>query len=176
MKLEKIAIANVRGFWQGFEAELDPAVTAILGRNNAGKTALLNTISSPVAINRHRGPASLSFIGATNTRDAEVRYRFVLGKNDFAQLLEGEFSIVMPGNGLTHEQIHARYAEMKGWDRITFAATVLNNSGNQNFVTVIPEYIREADNLKAATLVRFRSNPASQNGVDVIQNSGSLSR
>jgi AAA domain, putative AbiEii toxin, Type IV TA system len=173
MKLEKIAITNVRGFWEGFEAELDPAVTAILGRNNAGKTGLLNTISNPGEISRYRGPASLPFAGATNDRQSIVQYRFVVDKQDIEQLTRHEFWLVFPGANLTSSQIQAQYAAFRTRDRITYEGQVVIETHGQIGWAALGEYAQVADPANGVSRVRFRANPASQGGVDVLENTSS---
>ena len=48
MKVRSVAIRNFKAFWERVELELSPSCTFLIGKNNAGKTATLDSLALAV--------------------------------------------------------------------------------------------------------------------------------
>src|ERR1051325_6144423 len=101
MYFSDIQISNYKSYRNSSRLELKTGINVVVGRNNAGKTALLETLSLKFETNPHRTIETVPFTSIIPRRESLVTFTFTLTRSELMDLLietqgEGELSLALP--------------------------------------------------------------------------------
>jgi len=86
-----IRIRNYKGFRDSGHANLSAGLNLIVGRNNAGKTALIEALSLRFPRLPHRSLKTMPTRATSINRTSNVAVRFTLSRHEFAQIARERF-------------------------------------------------------------------------------------
>ena len=94
MRISKVKLNNYVCFYDAPEFELEPGINFIVGKNNAGKTALIDALcgrpGTPYKMPRDRS-SPLSMTDGANVTSSTIKYQF--SENEVLQLIPKEGSV-----------------------------------------------------------------------------------
>src|SRR5205814_6001950 len=88
MYISKFQVFNYKSYHDSTEIEFKPGFNIVTGQNNAGKTALLDTLTLEFQPRPHRSEATVPFRGAPIEEASSVRVTFVMNAREFIQSLQ----------------------------------------------------------------------------------------
>jgi len=169
VKIHRIAISNHRAFWPTFEVSFDESVTVLMGRNNAGKSALLSSIARTVPHFPHRSPASIPRLNATNHATAEIEYHFSIANDEIAEALRSHNqAVTLAFDYMPSPNESAARAQLKwiaGSASQDYTATI--QLSPQRSELVVPDRLATVPRPNQYTVARLQPNPAAEDGFDV---------
>ncbi|MGB7201135.1 MAG: AAA family ATPase [Pyrinomonadaceae bacterium] len=116
MHIHSIQVYNYKSFNGSGEIVFEPDINVITGKNNSGKTALLEAIASRFQNKPHRNPNNQS--GVSPNSDVIAKYRF--SPRELRRLISNKAALRMPcPSGLTEEGIQQMFIsgiEVEGID------------------------------------------------------------
>ena len=117
MYFSDIQISNYKSYQESPQLDLKLGINVIVGRNNAGKTALLEALSLGFESNPHRTIETIPTPSVLPKPQSSVRFTFTLSKHELIDSLihvqsEGEFYLALPA--LTSEV--AKQLEFRSYD------------------------------------------------------------
>jgi hypothetical protein len=103
MYIKKFQIGNYKGFLKTDAIELGPGLNIICGANNAGKTAVLETLGPSVQANPHRSPQTIPAPGAQPDPGSWIEVFFSVSREELRQMMReqpvGQYRLAAPDPG-----------------------------------------------------------------------------
>jgi predicted ATPase len=87
MHINRFQILNYKSYLETAEIEFKRGFNVVTGKNNAGKTALLETLTLQFDANPHRTVATVPYPGALPTNTPVVRFALVFERKELLQLI-----------------------------------------------------------------------------------------
>jgi predicted ATP-dependent endonuclease of OLD family len=111
MYFSDVQISNYKSYRESSRLDLATGINIIVGKNNAGKTALLEALSLKFNGNPHRTIETVPFPTRGPQQESSVTFTFTLTKHELTDLLiaaqgDGEFYLPLPDleNTLVQQQ------------------------------------------------------------------------
>ncbi len=82
MRITKVKLDNCACFYdeEAKDVKLGQGINFVIGKNNSGKTALINAISNDTVVQSHRGPNTIPYplpiVPSENVTEYWIEYRF----------------------------------------------------------------------------------------------------
>jgi hypothetical protein len=127
LKLRSCAVTNFKSYRDETRINFSPNFTYVLGRNNSGKTTLLEALKSPSHA-PHRSPVTVPYLGdAPRVRQTAITLTFSITGQALRDLLTRvpEFAVRGPLGGTGHERI----AWLLSQAELSFDIAVSNPNG-----------------------------------------------
>lgn len=96
MKLLKAQIENYKCFRSSGEIELGPGFNVFIGKNDAGKSALLEALSARATYAPHRSLESASHASAQNSVRSEFRFSYDVGGAELHEMFCDQQGVTLP--------------------------------------------------------------------------------
>jgi len=87
MHISRFQILNYKSFLETSEIEFKPGFNVVTGKNNAGKTSLLETLTLQFEGNPHRTVETVPYPGAPTSNPSVVRFAFSIDKKELLRLI-----------------------------------------------------------------------------------------
>src|SRR5262249_17723232 len=88
MYISKIQIASYKSYHNAGEIQFSPGFNIVVGKNSAGKTALLEAIQLTFTPNSHRSLKTVPIEGSLPTLQSTVLLTFALTREELLRLLK----------------------------------------------------------------------------------------
>lgn len=96
MLISSIEISNYKGFRQSGEIKLTSGFNAIVGQNNAGKTALLEAFALQISGKPHRSLDTIAYNGAPHNPVSRLKVSFTIEPAEFTSILKSLNNFGLP--------------------------------------------------------------------------------
>lgn len=93
MYIRSLRIKNHKSFLDSGEINLAPGFNVVIGKNDSGKSALIESINHATALRPHRSHLTAPYLGATPPETSEVEIVFSLSGQDIRRSLGHQKSI-----------------------------------------------------------------------------------
>lgn len=87
MYIRSIRVQNHKSFLDSGEIKLAPGLTVVIGKNDSGKSALIESISLATNLRPHRSPLSVPYFGAAHPDASGVELVFDLSSQDLRRAI-----------------------------------------------------------------------------------------
>src|SRR4051794_9938620 len=96
MRLVSVTPINLRAFWKCEPIDLASGVTLLFGKNNSGKTTLLEALGTGAALGVHRGPENAPREDEVVTRVSAMQLEFVVDTDELSAFVQStpEYSLI----------------------------------------------------------------------------------
>ena len=96
MVISSIEISNYKGYRQSGEIKLTSGFNAIVGQNNAGKTALLEAFALQISGKPHRSLETIAYHGAPHDLVSRLKVSFSIEPAEFVSILKSLNNFCLP--------------------------------------------------------------------------------
>lgn len=161
MLLRSFSVKNYKSFAQSPVLKFGPGLNAIVGTNNAGKTALLEAMTLGFAAHPHRSEKSLPDAESRPEPASEVRFEFEFARDEIERFFQHRFDEVWfwtrPSfRGDTNKALQ----EILSMDRFCFSGTCRRHPDDNWLVLAgVPYGDAPASPDEAGTYIRCKTRP-----------------
>ena len=96
MRLESIAISNYKSFFNSGEIALDKRFLVVVGKNDSGKSALLEAMSLSTGARPHKSERSAPHRSSPILPDSKITAKFHVEPNDLVVMLQTQVDWMIP--------------------------------------------------------------------------------